>query len=278
MRLWLVGAGVIVLLLAGWSAARAMTISSAYSGASASIERLRRISIADPTALTSDTVATARSELRDLQNNLQRLDEATSLPLSESVVADVPWLGERYSATRGLLRIGGLAVDAGMVATDIGEDFVQMTTGQAGATEQGVWLQVLAQHQDSLTRVARDLREIQAIRGSVNADVLPERIGTRLAEVDRVLARKEVQTFIALDVHSALSAIGANGPARYAVLFQNPAELRPSGGFPGTMALVTIEHGQVKSYEFYDVHELSTAYLARRAEPQPEPWAIAHDF
>jgi hypothetical protein len=40
--------------------------------------------------------------------------------------------------------------------------------------------------------------------------------------------------------------LGANGPRTYLVLFQNPAEIRATGGMPGAYLVVTADHGVVK--------------------------------
>jgi hypothetical protein len=74
------------------------------------------------------------------------------------------------------------------------------------------------------------------------------------------------------------NALGGPAPVTYLVVFQNPAELRPTGGFPGTMALVTIDHGQLGSYQFFDAHELTDAYLVHRQTVLPQPWPVARFF
>ncbi len=76
--------------------------------------------------------------------------------------------------------------------------------------------------------------------------------------------------------------IGANGLRRYLVVFQNNEELRPTGGFMGSYALVDIKDGQIKKMEvpgggFYD---LKGALNVRVAAPGPfnifsplwQPW------
>jgi hypothetical protein len=40
--------------------------------------------------------------------------------------------------------------------------------------------------------------------------------------------------------------LGASGPRNYLLLFQNPAELRASGGIPGALALVHTENGKIE--------------------------------
>ena len=39
--------------------------------------------------------------------------------------------------------------------------------------------------------------------------------------------------------------LGASGPRNYLLLFQNPAELRATGGIPGAVALVHTENGKI---------------------------------
>jgi hypothetical protein len=46
-----------------------------------------------------------------------------------------------------------------------------------------------------------------------------------------------------------LDAIGANGKRRYLVVFQNSNELRPTGGFIGSYALMDLEDGSIKRIE-----------------------------
>jgi len=46
-----------------------------------------------------------------------------------------------------------------------------------------------------------------------------------------------------------LDAIGANGKRRYLVVFQNSNELRPTGGFIGSYALMDLEDGAIKNIE-----------------------------
>ena len=46
-----------------------------------------------------------------------------------------------------------------------------------------------------------------------------------------------------------LDAIGANGKRRYLVVFQNSRELRPTGGFIGSYALMDLEDGSIENIE-----------------------------
>ncbi|MEW5919150.1 MAG: DUF4012 domain-containing protein, partial [Gemmatimonadota bacterium] len=70
------------------------------------------------------------------------------------------------------------------------------------------------------------------------------------------------------------TAFGANGEARYLILLQNREEPRPSGGFPGTFAVVTVSNGQLSGYEIDNIYTLDQAYLARRNQLVPAPGPI----
>lgn len=45
---------------------------------------------------------------------------------------------------------------------------------------------------------------------------------------------------------AVLAFLGSEAPKRYLLIFQNSAELRPTGGFIGSIAEVTVSHGQVE--------------------------------
>ncbi|OGM98486.1 MAG: hypothetical protein A2915_00800 [Candidatus Yanofskybacteria bacterium RIFCSPLOWO2_01_FULL_41_34] len=50
--------------------------------------------------------------------------------------------------------------------------------------------------------------------------------------------------------------IGTKGIKKYLILFQNPSELRPTGGFPGTYGVVTFKDGKLQDLKVDDVYNL----------------------
>lgn len=92
---------------------------------------------------------------------------------------------------------------------------------------------------------------------------------TASSELDAITLRSLPETFrapfadIRVDVASAVSdlkratassdvlldAIGANGKRRYLVVFQNSRELRPTGGFIGSYALMDLKDGSIEKIE-----------------------------
>jgi hypothetical protein len=79
--------------------------------------------------------------------------------------------------------------------------------------------------------------------------------------------------------------LGWGGEKRYLVLAQNPAELRPTGGYTGTVGVVTLRDGALVEQRFMDTYELSRreglpfieppAALADRLLGDEQSWRLA---
>lgn len=63
--------------------------------------------------------------------------------------------------------------------------------------------------------------------------------------------------------------LGEEGKKKYLILFQNNAELRPTGGFIGSFAIATFEKGRMTSLDVQDVYS-ADGQLRGHVEP-PEP-------
>lgn len=64
------------------------------------------------------------------------------------------------------------------------------------------------------------------------------------------------------------SAGGFNGEKKYLVLFQNSMELRPTGGFIGSVGELTVRDGQIAGFDISDVYELD-GQLRGHVDPPP---------
>jgi len=63
--------------------------------------------------------------------------------------------------------------------------------------------------------------------------------------------------------------LGFNKPVTYMVLFQNNMELRPTGGFIGSFALVDIASGKLDSWKVYDVYDADGQLPGYVRPPEP---------
>jgi hypothetical protein len=275
------GLGALAIVLCGFVGARAYAAWTAYAAATRDIDDLRTLAQLDASSVSSMNLSRAQATLDDLRTQLVQLDRATSLPIGQSKFAAVPWLGSRYAAGRDLVHIGLMSVDAATELTRLGQDVLpRLEAAMNGqqATDTASWLDLMASNKPQLVKVTSDLRAIKVLRSRVQDDFLPAAVRAKVAELDRVLGSPPVQALTELDFDATWAALGGSAPARYLLVFQNPAELRPTGGFPGTMALVSIDHGRLSSYNFFDAHELSNAYMAQRSMPLAQPWPIEQYF
>ncbi len=63
--------------------------------------------------------------------------------------------------------------------------------------------------------------------------------------------------------------LGLERPVRWLVVAQNPGELRPTGGFIGSLALITLDQGQLTASAYYNSSLLGAAAPAGSAMPAP---------
>lgn len=84
-------------------------------------------------------------------------------------------------------------------------------------------------------------------------------------------ARKAINAVDSL-ARFAPSLLGTESEKKYLVLLQNNFELRPTGGFIGSYALVTVKNGGVTNIHIEDVYE-ADGQLKGRVDP-PKPIAI----
>ena len=62
--------------------------------------------------------------------------------------------------------------------------------------------------------------------------------------------------------------IGLGGRKKYAVLFQNNSELRATGGFLGSFAILSFENGQLYDMPIYDTYSVDSTLKGRVDPPR----------
>jgi hypothetical protein len=113
------------------------------------------------------------------------------------------------------------------------------------------------------TRAARD--EIEKI----NQSLVPQEIRGKLAYTKEKL-NQLIQTLESIETHfpSILKLLGDETPHRYLVLFQNNSEVRPSGGFIGSYAIVDINKGVIENLKVEDVYDIDGQYKGTIEPPE----------
>lgn len=272
---------VIILLAAAIGIQRYRQAQSEYQEAVRQVDEIQALAESDDVyALTTDDMAWLEDEFVTLEGRIDHLRELADLPLGmDRLVGDTPWVSQRYGAAMETLEVGAILAESGRMISNIGEEAMAALddTGirASSDSDRDTWLDVLQRRESELNEALDKMDEAEVLREEIDEEYLPDGIQGRLQQFDQVLERFSEQRQLADDLPLAFEALGANDPVRYLVLFQNPAETRPTGGFVGTVALVEIHRGQILEYTFHDIYELSRDYQANADDAIDSPWALA---
>jgi hypothetical protein len=194
----------------------------------------------------------------------------------------VPGVAQQVRAIRVAAAIGvDLARTAFMTAENGNVDALRFTDGTFPVKALENLEPVLA---GDVASLQFSLREIAPFR----SPWLVSQLKTKLdSEVRKLVRAEQDATTALLATRSVPGLLGADGPRRYLVLFENPAELRASGGVPGDYAEVTAVDGRLNLVKVGSTVTLESIgnpagkhligpedYLARYSQFEPEDyWA-----
>lgn len=241
-RALLVAAAVLVAVVAwtGWLALDAWRARAALQSAAHDVARLQ-------TQVLAGDHAAATATLDSLQQHAGTAHERTRGPHWTAAGA-VPRLG---ATVRAVQTVSGVVDD---LAVDALPALMRATALVDPATLAPVAGRV---DLDPLTRAAPDVvaadqvvqDALDQVRGIDASAVVPV-VATQLAQLDEQLADVAVTTATASRAVQLLPAmLGASGPRHYLLLVQNNAELRATGGIPGSVVLLRADAGAVDVVE-----------------------------
>jgi hypothetical protein len=173
----------------------------------------------------------------------------------------VPVLGSNFTAVRELAAVvDGLSKNGLEPLTTIAG---HVSLSEFKPVDGAIGVAPLAALQPQIARAsaafAAARRQVRAIDTSQTISAVTD-AATRL----RTMVGKADDAAGSVDraVRLIPAMLGADGPRNYLLLFQNPAELRATGGIPGAVALIHTEAGRIKL-----VQQASGADFPRSASP-----------
>lgn len=133
-----------------------------------------------------------------------------------------------------------------------------------------------------LARVNQALPEIRAAREKalialdawdrIPQEKLLPQVREALAPITATLSTFRDRSQIAIDLAGVmLPMVGYPQPKTYIVLLQNADELRPTGGFIGTVGVMRIDSGELTDQSFQDVYAFDRMASSTTLGPPPEP-------
>lgn len=111
------------------------------------------------------------------------------------------------------------------------------------------YLEVFQKSDKNIQDISNLLSDAQIHIGKINVSDIPEdkratfiNLKEKLPEINSFLAAYNDSSKMFTDI------LGGNGPKKYLFLFQNNQEMRPTGGFIGTYAILDIFNGRVRNF------------------------------
>ena len=185
------------------------------------------------------------------------------------------------------IQAGSRLVSAGKMLGSAGENFAQaadelklsssswLIRQQAVNANQPVE-SFSAQLTSPIKKIVDGIGEMEnavALLDLVNPDSLPSDLSSKVKD-----AKEQLNLFLAMvkPLSTALPQIpellGNKTPRRYLILFQNSDEIRPTGGFIGSVGILTLNDGFVSKFEIKDVYSID-GQLTRNIQP-PEGFGL----
>lgn len=197
-----------------------------------------------------------------------RLQEVN--PISLLVIKIIPSVNQKYQAVDNLLNA---AVNLDLAGIRFVELIRNVFTKQ-GARSMDL---LVKDYLDNLSGIAVLVEQGNNYLQAIKVTDIPEYAGQikqlqmyvpLLVQINRQLLDNRV---------AVLDALGHEHQRRYLVVFQNNKELRPTGGFMGSMAIVDVDRGAIKKIEIpggglYDYKGGLNEYIA-----PPEPLQVLQD-
>ena len=219
-------------------------------------------------------VASARAfDIPKAQEGLQRAavlfsDAAHELDATASsfpLLSWFPFVNSRVATARQLLSLGR---DTANLAHDLTLPFVAALQQSEGIGRGEVLLRVATQFSQLTSRITHVLSEVRTI----NTELLPVNLQNSIRQSMASLKHLEDQVRLSASLISFLHTwAGGVSAKRYLVVFQNNAELRPTGGFMGSLAVVDILKGNVTRMELPKggVYDIAGQVPVHVTAPQP---------
>lgn len=258
--------GIIALLAIATLPANAVRLVRSLESGKASAIAAGEQGVAEARVAGAASMAEGEDALRRASAQFRAADDALDSmnALAVGLAGLVPKTRSAYQTARALTEIGEKSSEAGTLLAR-GFSSALGTGGTPILDRLGV---MSAYAQGALPLLEDAARAFQ----NVDANVLPENQRAAVAELSAGIddGRVALREFTGM-ADLLVAMLGKDEPRRYLVIFQNPSELRPTGGFMGSFAEVTLDRGEVRSLNVPPggTYALQGDLTARVAPPEP---------
>lgn len=244
---------------------------SLLSGATAGGQSFQ-ISLAELNQADAD-LAQAEAEMNSAQRDLSQL----ALPLA--LVRRLPFVGGTAAALPETVNFASAATKGAreLVAglRPLAQERAVPTANQPAAER---LTDALSAGQASFDAAQRDLNQAELDRQGIHANAVLPLLRSALAPLsqwDRQWPAISADLSLLVQLPPVLHAVlGYNGPRAYAILGQNSAELRPTGGFLGSMGIVHVANGTITQQSYQSIYDYDPDIKGTKRPTPPAPQPI----
>lgn len=258
--------GMGLLLAAATLPANAVRLARSFGEAKSAVVSAGALAIGDVKAAAAAPLPEGAEGLRRASAHFRAANDAldSTSALAIGLAGLVPQSRSAFQTAKALTEIGEKTSQAG---ERLATGFATALAGNAGSPIDR--LHTLSAYAEGALPL---LDDASAAFERVNPSFLPEDRRADAETLKEVLeqGRTAVREFTGLAALMA-HALGQNEPRRYLLVFQNPSELRPTGGFMGSFAEVTLDRGEIASLSVPPggTYALQGDLIARVAPPDP---------
>jgi hypothetical protein len=259
-------AGVGALLVVATLPGNAVRLSRMFEEKHAALLAVGQSALGDIKAAVNTSLPEGVDALRQASSRFREADAVLNgtNALAVGLANVLPSTRASYQTARALVDIGSKSTDAaGLLA----KGFVAaLADGSAKPLER---IDVLAAYANGALPI---LDEAAGSVQKIDLNAIPEAQRQKVTDLTNQVetGRLAVREFVGLaDLMGSL--LGRDESRRYLIVFQNPSELRPTGGFIGSFAEVMVDRGDIKSMNVPQggSYALQGQLVARVAPPQP---------
>lgn len=235
------------------------------------------------------TAAAKAQDLKEVQTQLKAaetdLDQVKKDYRRLVFLKFVPFVSSYYTDGQHAIAAGGNLLQTGYVTVEAIAPYADIV-GLKGLATSGDGVKTA---EDRLNFVVETLDKIEP-----QLDKIGQLLADAKKEVDQINPNRYPQKFkgkevrsqivtgislldqaatLANDAKPLLSSapymLGKDSPRKYLILFQNDAELRPTGGFLTAYAIIEVSNGKVKLVESNDIYTLDEKFTQKIPAPEP---------
>jgi len=197
----------------------------------------------------------------------------------------VPYFGEYVGDAEHFLNAGEAGLDTGDIvikAIEPYSDIIGLANSSGSGSGEKTTQDRITFLVTTIDKIGPDLDKIsekfQIVKKEIDqVDIkrYPENFrGQKIREpLTEVISLVDQAATIVTDAKPLLTVtpwlLGSDAPRRYLLLFQNDAELRPTGGFLTAYAILEVNKGKIKPQLSQDIYALDARFTKRIPAPEP---------